>query len=151
MKEFLVRGKFINEDIQRLVSAIHDHFDSDVRHLNIKFTDRRSLTANAQVHVWCKQISDSTGEDSLTVFNRMKRDHGLPILLSDPEHGPVADFILKSTNFYSMPDNKQLTLIGAMEVTRKLSTRQHKDFRDSVQQFYNSNGFNLQYREKEDG
>lgn len=150
MKEFLIRAKTIQEDVQGLVSAIHDHFDVHIKPLNIKFTDRRSLSANAQIHVWVKQISEQTGEDTRTIFARMKRDQGLPILLADPEHGPVADFILESTKFRQRRDDKQLIIVDAMEVTRKFSTSQHNKFRDDVQQFYNAHGFNLQYLEKED-
>ncbi len=146
----MVRGGFIMEDTQRIVSEIHDHFDSSVKPLMFKLTDRRSLSANAQVWVWANQISKETGEDVQTVFARMKRDHGLPILLSDPVNGPVVDYILKKTNFWGLPDDNQLILVNAMEVTRKLSTRQHNDFRDNVQSFYNAHGFNFRYIEKED-
>lgn len=150
MSEFLVRGKYINEDVQRIVSAVFDHFDTSTKHLHFKLTDRRSLTANSQVWVWAKQISDETGEDVKTVFARMKREQGLPILLDDPEHGNVTDWMLKKLGFYQLADDKQLILIDAMEVTRKFSTRQHNSFRDNIQMFYNQNGFNLQYQEKKD-
>lgn len=149
MSEFMIRGKFMQEDIQRLVSAVHDHFDSSVKPLVFKKTDRRSLAANSQAWVWANQISKQTGEDVQTVFARMKKDQGLPILLSDPEHGPVADFILQETNFWKRREDKQLRIVDAMEVTRKFSTSQHKQFRDNVQAFYNQHGFNLQYLEKE--
>jgi len=109
---------------------------------------KRSLSANAQSHVWAKAISDHTGEDVKTVFNRLKRDHGLPILLSDPERGPVADFILQSTNFYSRREDKQLKIIEALEVTRNFSSKQHNEFRDSVQQYWNGQGLNIDYLER---
>lgn len=139
------------EDLQRVVSEIHDHFDQNTTPLHFKLTDRRSLSANAQVHVWAKQISEKTGEDIKTVFARIKRDHGLPILLADPEHGKVANWMLKQFNYESLSDARQLIVIDAMEVTRKFSTKQHNALRDSVQTFYNSHGFNLQYMEKENG
>jgi hypothetical protein len=148
--EFLVRGANLNEDLQRIVSAVHDHFDTSTKHLHFKLTDRRSLTANSQVWVWANQISNQTGEDVKTVFARMKRDQGLPILLADAEHGAVTDYLLTQTNFYKLRDDKQLVLVDAMEVTRKFSTRQHNDFRDNVQSFYNNHGFNLRYMEKDD-
>ena len=151
MSEFLIRGKNIQEDVQRIVSSIHDHFDVSTKHLHFKLTDRRSLSANSQVWVWAKQISDKTGEDVKTVFARMKRDQGLPILLGDPEHGNVTDWMLKKLGFYQLADDKQLILIDAMEVTRKFSTSQHNSFRDNVQLFYNHHDFNLQYMEKENG
>lgn len=147
--EFLFREKFIDEDLMAFNSAVRDHFLTDGRNIGCKLSDRRSLSANAQVHVWCKQIAESTGEDIKTVFARMKKDQGLPILLDDVKEGPIADYILKQCNFWRMNERQQLTLVDAMEVTRKFSTSQHNLFRDNVQQFYNSNGFNLQYMEKE--
>lgn len=150
MKEFLVRGRYLDEDIQRMVSSIYDHFNHSTKHLNFKQTDRRSLTANSQVWVWAQQVAKDKGEDSKTEYARMKRDHGLPILLADPEHGPVMDWMLKQFKFYSRSDEQQLVIIDGLEVTRKFSTKQHNDFRDSVQEFYNQHGFNLQYMEKED-
>lgn len=151
MKEFLIRATTVTEDLQRVVSEVHDHFNMHTSPLHFKLTDRRSLTANSQVHVWAKQISDRTGEDVKTVYARMKRDHGLPILLADPEHGKMADWMLKQFKFYQRSDESQLVIIDAMEVTRNFSTKQHNSFRDSVQTFYNAHGFNLQYMESEDG
>ena len=149
-KEGLIRANTLIEDLQLFVSQVHDHFDHNEKPLNWKITDRRSLSANAQVHVWSRQVSDQTGEDVKTVYARMKRDQGLPIVLSDKEHGPVIDWMLKKLGFYSKTESQQLILIDAMEITRHFSTRQHNNFRDNVQSFYNGNGFNLQYLEKED-
>lgn len=151
MSEFVIRPQTMVEDLQMIVSAVHDHFDKDTKPLHFKLTDRRSLSANAQVHVWAKQISDHTGEDVKTVFARIKRDHGLPILLADPEHGKVADWMLKQFNFSQLSDARQLIVIDAMEITRKFSTKQHNSLRDSVQAFYNNHGFNLQYMEGGNG
>lgn len=146
--EFMIRGRHMDEDLQRLTSAVFDHFDSSTKNLVIKITDKRSLSANSQVWVWAGQISKQTGEDVETVYCRMKRDQGLPILLSDPVNSAVTDYILQQTNFYKMNDAQQLKLVGAMEVTRTFSTRQHNEFRDNVQAFYNQHGFNLQYMGK---
>ncbi|AZU97823.1 hypothetical protein [Vibrio phage LP.2] len=148
-KEFMVRGRFIDEDLQKISSATYDHFDCSTKNLVWRLTDRRSLSANSQVWVWAQQLAREIGDDVETIYCRMKRDQALPILLSDPVNAAVTDYILQQTNFYSIPDDKQLKLIGAMEVTRKFSTRQHNEFRDNVQIYYNSHGFNLQYMEKE--
>ena len=80
-----------------------------------------------------------------TVFNRMKRDFGIPIALADPEHGKVLEYMIDKTNMRALRDDKQLILVDAMEITRKFTTAQHKAFRDNVQAYYNSNGFNLEY------
>jgi hypothetical protein len=150
VKEFLVRGKSLNDDVGRIVSEIHDHFSYSTKHLHFKLTDRRSLTANSQVWVWAQQVGKQKGEDFKTVYARMKRDHGLPILLDDPEHGVLTDWMLKRFTFDKLSDEQQLIVIDGMQVTSLFSTRQHNDFRDSVQAFYNQHGYNLQYMEKED-
>lgn len=147
--EFLFRKKYLQDDLAAFNSAVLDHFDMDNRNIGCKLSDRRSLSANAQVHVWCKQIAERSGEDVKTVFARMKRDQGLPILLDDVKEGVIADYILTQCKYWKMTDSQQLTLIDAMEVTRKFSTAQHNLFRDNVQQFYNQHGFNLQYMDKE--
>jgi hypothetical protein len=150
-KEGLLRYEHLRDDLQNLVSQIHDHFDYDQKTINWKLSDRRSLSANAQVHVWAKQISDETGEDVKSVYARMKRDQGLPIILADKEYGPVIDWMLKKFDFHSKTESQQLIIIDAIEVTRNFSTGQHNCFRDNVQAFYNENGFNLQYLENESG
>lgn len=150
MKEFLIRAITIREDIEKMVSSIYDHFDMHTAPLHFKQTDRRSLSANAQVWVWAKQVGESTGEDTKTVYARMKRDHGLPIRLADPEYGAVTDWMLKKLKFNQLDDRRQLIVIDSMEITRNFSTKQHGSFRDSVQAFYNAHGFNLQYLEKQE-
>ena len=148
--EGLLRADTLVEDLQIFVSHAHDHFAYSNKPLNWKITDRRSLSANAQVWVWAKQVAEQQGEDVKTVYARMKRDHGLPIILADIEHGKLVDWMLKQFKFYQRTDEQQLKIIDGIEVTRHFSTKQHNSFRDSVQVFYNNNGFNLQYLEKED-
>ncbi len=147
--EGLIRAATIVDDLQLFVSKVHDHFDRNEKPINWKITDRRSLSANAQVHVWAKQVAEQQGEDVKTVYARMKRDHGLPIILADIEHGKLVDWMLKQFKFYQRTDEQQLKIIDGIEVTRHFSTRQHNEFRNSVQSFYNQHGFNLQYMESE--
>lgn len=147
MSEF-IRAQFIDDDLQCLVSKVYDHFNTSTSPLQYKLIDKRSLSANSQAWVWAKQLAAEIGDDINTVYCRMKINQGLPITLADPVNGPVMDYILQQTNFYSMPHDKQIKLVSALEVTRHFSPKQHREFRDSVQQWYNNNGFNLQYMEK---
>lgn len=149
--EGLIRASTIVDDLQLFVSQVHDHFDHSTKPINWKITDRRSLSANAQVWVWAKQVAEQQGEDVKTVYARMKRDHGLPIILADVEHGKLVDWMLKQFKFYQRTDEQQLKIVDGIEVTRHFSTKQHNEFRNSVQSFYNQHGFNLQYMEKENG
>lgn len=113
--------------------------------LVLKKGKKRSLPANAQAHVWIKQVSEVTGEDIKTVTQRVKRDFGLPILLADDEHGQMTGWILEQLNFYNRSDKTQLMLTDALEVTRKFSTAQHNELRDNMQEYYRTVGIELNY------
>lgn len=146
MNQFQITANNIVEDLQKFVSHVHDHFNQNTKPLNVKVADKVSLPALAQVQVWAQQIGKEIGEDHVSVFNRMKRDHGIPIALADPERAPVIGFILEKTGFHRMNERQQLMLAQAIEITRHFSTKQHNQFRDSVQAHYNAHGFNLDYR-----
>jgi len=109
------------------------------------YEGKRSLSANAQQHVWYKAISEHTGEDLKTVELRMKRDHGLPILLADEKDGPLTDWILKKLRFYHRSDAGQLRIMSGIAVTSTFSPKQHSAFRDSMQVFWNAQGLNIDY------
>lgn len=113
--------------------------------ITIKEWEGRSLTANAQAHVWVKQISEYTGEDLKTVECRCKRDHGLAIALAG-ENGPMLGWMLEQCHFVQLSDERQLKIISAMEITRNFTTKEHTQYRDSIQQFWNNEGLNLQYK-----
>jgi len=136
----------INTELESICIEIDAiHLTGKNARVIVESDEKRTLSANAQAHIWAKAISSHTGEDVKTTFNRLKRDHALPILLADLTHGPVADFILKKTGFESMTDDQQLKIIDAMSVTRLFTTKQHNSFRDSVQTYWNHEGLNLDY------
>lgn len=105
----------------------------------------RSLDANAQVHVWCKRLSEDTGEDLKTTFNRVKRDFGIPIMLDDAEYGKMLAWTLNKWGFHDMKDAHQLKLMDLMPVTRLMSTSQHNQLRDNMQAYYREQGIELNY------
>lgn len=113
--------------------------------ITVKEWEKRGLSANAQYHVWVKQISEYTGEDLKTVECQCKLYHGLPIALAG-ENGPMISWMLESANFYAMDDYSQLMFVSGLEITRNFTTKEHNQYRDSIQRFWNDNGLNLQYR-----
>ena len=70
------------DDLPSLVSKIHDHFDKSSSPITGSFQDKRSLDANAQVHVWVPQIAAWMGESGDYVRKHTKMHHGLPTLLT---------------------------------------------------------------------
>lgn len=133
-------------NIREVFGGIAQFIRPNKRYLiTIKEWSARSLSANAQYHVWVKQISEYTGEDLKTVECRCKRDHGLAIAIAG-ENGPMLSWMLEQCHFYQLSDDRQLKIISAMEITRNFTTKEHNQYRDSIQQFWNGEGLNLQYK-----
>jgi len=109
-------------------------------------TKKRSLSANAQQHVWYKAISEFTGDDIEDVEARCKRDFGLPIALADPDMGPKIDFMLKSTGFHKRTPQQQLGIMKLLAVTRFFSSSQHCAYRDAMQVTWNARGVYIDYQ-----
>lgn len=136
------------DDLPMLVSHIHDHFDSSTKPLKIKVQDKRSLDANAQVHVWIPQIANWMGESVDYVRKLTKMQQGLPIILADSEYGDKTRFVLDKCGFESLTMDQQLGLVDFLPVTRLFSTKQHNAFRDSIQIHYEHQGLTLEYKNK---
>lgn len=143
MKQFDVKLS----NLHQVLSSLKQFVRPNERYiLTLKPWAKRTLTANAQAHVWIKQISEHTGENIKTVEARCKRDHGLPIALSG-ENGAMLSWMLARCRFEQLSDSQQLKLISAMEITRNFTTKEHNDYRDSIQQFWNDQGLPLQYKD----
>jgi hypothetical protein len=110
---------------------------------------KRSLPANAQQHVFYKQISEFTSTDLKTVEGECKIDFGLPIILADEEVGPVIGHALQSARFFTMTREQQVRFIQIIQITSLMSTKQHNQYRDNIIFYWNKNGLALQYLEKE--
>ena len=119
--------------------------DKRVELIVMEYDNKRSRQACAQQHVWIQEIAKHTGESIPKVTADMKIQHGLPIILADPEHGPVIEWILKKYGFYGMRYERQLKLIEYVPVTRLFSTKQHNAYRDSLQVMGLGMGINIDY------
>jgi len=114
-----------------------------------EWSKKRSLSANAQQHVWYKKISQFTGYDIRTAGNGCKLDFGLPILLADPEMGPKIDFLIRPIGFYSWPRERQINVMDLIQITSLFSTKQHNLYRDNLVMFWHEHGLELEYKSEE--
>jgi len=105
----------------------------------------RSLSANAQQHVWYKQISEFTNTDIKTCEAESKIDFGLPVILSDPEIGKVIGHALQSAKFFTMTREKQVKFVQVIQVSSLMSTKQHNQYRDNIQYYWNQQGLDIGY------
>lgn len=111
------------------------------------WSEKRTLPANAQIHVWYKQIADTDGENVKTVECQCKRMFGLPILLESAEYGHKISWTLNKLDFFNWPWEQQCGYMELLPVTRLFTTKQHSEYRDTMQSHYNKNGYQLDYME----
>jgi hypothetical protein len=149
LKNFLLsltnRSVFIDE-----VNRILSHNPTQPFYVNITPKPKnRSLSANAQLHVFYKQISKFTDTDLKTVGGECKIDFGLPIILADKEIGPVIGHALQSARFFTMTREQQVVFIGVIQISSLMNTQQHNWYRDTIIFYLKNNGLPLQYLDKD--
>lgn len=139
--------KLDKNNIGFLVQTVTNlNFDSKYR-VNVEvWDDKRSLSANAQQHVWYKQIAEFNGLDIRTAGNMSKLDFGLPILL-DSEYGKKVSFVLTKINFWNMAREQQINVMDLIQVTSLFKTKQHNLYRDNLQIYWYEQGLNLDYKD----
>lgn len=108
---------------------------------------KRSLSANAQQHVWYKQISEFSCTDIKTCEAECKIDFGLPIVLSDSEIGRIIGYALEEAKFFSMRRERKIKFIQIIQITSLMSTKQHNQYRENILYFWNQAGLNIGYED----
>ena len=106
----------------------------DTRMIKVKVIEHtiRSLDANALYHVWIKQLTAFTGNDTKRQEAELKIEFGFPVLLQDETLGKELEWILKKYDFYSMSYDQQCNLVKWIPVTRLMSTKQLKDMMNNI-------------------
>lgn len=149
VKNFKLTTALLPELTRQLTEALK--YNKALRVNVVKWGERSSLSAKAQVQVWFQQISEETGENKKDIEARCKRDFGLPILWSrgfDDDVAAITDYTLQKLGVLNWREEDQLRFISVMAVTRHFKTSEHNRYRDSIQQYYNQNGFDLRYIER---
>ena len=111
------------------------------------WSEKRTLSANAQQWVWYKQISNHYGSETKQVARECKLDFGLPIVLRNPKYGPVIDYTLNNIGFHSMMREDQIKVIDIVQITSLFNTKEHNEYRENLQDYYGQIGVNLEYRD----
>ncbi len=133
-------------DFDLEVNKLLSENPSQPLYVNItKKEKKRSLSANAQQHVWYKQISEFTCTDIKTCECECKIDFGLPIVLSDPEIGVVIGYALQEAKFFTMTRERQIKFIQIIQITSLMNTKQHNQYRENIMYFWNQSGLKIGY------
>ena len=111
------------------------------------YSEKRTLSANAQIYVWYSQIAKQDGESVNTVRNQCKLNFGIPILVKCPKNGRRVQYTLQKVGFYEWTYEQQCNFMDMLAVTSLMTTKQHNEYRDTMQSEYNKNGYGLDYQE----
>lgn len=139
--------KFVGSNlglVNELMTEAQKH-TGDLRVTIEPWSEKRTISANAQQHVWYAKIAKADGESVKTVELFCKRMFGLPILMESTEYGNKITWTLNKLNFFNWPWEQQCNYMEMIPVTSLMSTKQHNEFRDTMMSYYNKNGYHLDY------
>lgn len=139
--------KFVGGNTQAVIDLMTEaqKVTGDLKVTIQPWSDKRTLSANAQIHVWYSQIAKKDGEDVNTVANFCKLTFGLPILMSDPTTSKKIGFMLDKIGFYQFTHEQQCNVMTLLAVTSIMSSKQHSEYRDNLLSYYNKQGYRLDY------
>ncbi len=100
--------------------------------VTVKPYTKRSLDANALLHVWVAELSKITGEDELRMKNIIKIQHGLPVLMQNQEVAPVLKHILKRAGWRQLTWDQQIKVINLVAVTSIMSVQEMRVMMDRI-------------------
>ena len=109
---------------------------------------KRGLSANAQQHLWYKQIADFHGDRSALEVKSMCKDmFGLPILLNSAEHGEKIEFLLHKLDYYKHGYDSKMKLIQCLSVTSEFNSKESKEYMDDMIFYFNDVGIPIGYQD----
>lgn len=114
-----------------------------------RWDEKRTLSANAQIHVFVAKIAEFTNTDAKTVKSEVKIDFGLPILLArEDEYSTVLDWLLTKGMFYDMKRESQCKFITAIQVTSVMTVKESKLMMDDMIYYWNDKGLDIGFIDK---
>ena len=148
MKDFTLSFSSLKECKLKLNQLFTDNPQGKCRLSVVKWTNKRSLSSNAQMHLWYGQIAKAQGDKSaLDVKNFCKDAIGLPILLNNPEHGDKIEFLLHKLDYYKHSYESRMKLIQCLEVTSLFNTKESKEYMENMCFYWNENGVNINFKD----
>ena len=149
MKNFnlsLTTKRVFDEEVNKLLSA------NPTQPLYVSITKKpksRTLSANAQQHVFYSQIAKHYGDrTALDVKNTCKDMFGLPILLNSQANGDKIDFLLHKLDYYKHSYESKMKLIQCLSVTSEFTQKESKEYMDNMIFYFNDLGININYQDK---
>ena len=133
------------EAVEQLCKAAYEH-GGNLRLTIEPWSEKRTLSANAQIYVWYAQIAKKDGESVDVVRNFCKLMFGLPILMDNPSISGKVKWTLDKIGFFGWQHEQQCNFMDMLAVSSLMTTKEHNQYRDNILAYYNKNGYALDYQ-----
>ena len=146
MKDYQLSFTTLSECKDKLSKLFIDNPKGKYRVTIKKWSNKRSLPANAAYQAWIPAISDELALTIPETTRYIKFTFGLPILLADEYMGNLIGEGLNAKGFFQLSYEDQMLEMERLPVTRLFDTKMHNRLRDDLQNYFGSIGLNLEYR-----
>ena len=145
LKLTLTKLADVTRELQELVAGNPD------KAFSIKVSDwsaKRSLSANAQQHVWYGQIAKQRGDiSSRTVKMMCKAMFGIPVMLESVKHNEKVEYLINKLEYYNTTYEFQLELADIICHTSDFDTSESKTYMDLMIEYWNEAGCSIGYQD----
>ena len=138
MKDFQLSFSTLSDCKDKLSKLFIDNPQGKYRITLTKWTKKRSISMNAQQHLFYTQIANAQGDKSaLDVKNMCKLMFGLPIILNSESHSDKMEFLLNKLEFYQHSYESKIKLIQCLSITSLFNTAESKQYCEHMITYYN--------------
>ena len=149
MKDFTLSFSSLKECKLKLNQLFTDNPQGKFRLSVVKWTNKRSLSSNAQMHLWYGQIAKFYGDRTpLDVKNFCKDAIGLPILLNSHTHGDKIEFLLHKLDYYKYSYESKMKLIQCLSITSEFTVSESKEYCDNMIFYFNDKDIPIKYKDE---
>lgn len=125
--------------------------DEPNKAFDVKISDhnpKRSLPANAQIHLWFGQIAKQREDITPRQVKLLcKQMFGISILLGSEKHHERTNYLLEKLEYYNSTYEFQLELADIICHTSDFKTTEIKAFMDSMVEYWNEAGCSIGYKD----
>jgi len=148
MKDFQLTFTTLKECKLKLNELFQGNPQGKYRLTLTKWTKKRSISMNAQQHLWYGQIAKAQGDRTpLDVKNFCKDTFGLPILLNSLEYSDKMEFLLHKLDYYQHSYESKMKLIQCLSITSEFTTSEAKEYCDNMIFYFSDLGIPIKYKD----
>lgn len=148
MKDFKLDLTTLAECKERLTDMLTANPSDGYRLTITRWTKKRSISMNAQQHLFYTQIAKYYGDRTpLEVKNMCKDMFGLPILHNSDHSADKIEYLTHKLGYYESNYETKMKLIQCLSVTSLFNTKESKEYCDHMITYWNEQGVPIKYKD----